>query len=523
MTALNIQGVVTDAAGASFTWLSTADDQTVSVDVTTFGAKGDGLTTSAVANLAAINAAIASGGGNTIYFPPGVYWVSGPIVNLRAGTSIRIAGANMCSTWIRGNFYGYVIDQGGDGTNLPGSTIPCVPPGLSSIPNWAATLNCIQSIENITVNNAYLSNGTDYGTGAIRFNNTQNGVVRNVQFHGWTGLASYCGTFETLIDNCGSTGPGTSNGSIGFFGGGGLVSNCAVLGYTTAYWFPGYGNGTLANRLRAESSQTGYLCAGNTAFTECQSERCDTGFLGAPRSIRSMMLTGTVGCFKNIVSATWAAGTVTMKSLQPLANFGWTPGQTHWIIVEGTTPAGYKSYPGWVLATAVDTVTFTYPMATDPGGPYTTGGDWSFPIQYGMRLYNLNHGATVDTVTLPGACEKAALDLGSGGFSMATLTGVNAGSGGWIMPPSTVKGGVRYINCDQPTGSQLDAAGKVAGMKFADLPGQPNQTSFKQPLLEGDQYDIIDCNASTFGATAAGAGAGHARVRYNGTNWTVSG
>ncbi len=367
----------------------------MTVNVTDFGAKGDNLTISAAANLAAINAAISMALGDTVYFPPGIYWVSGPIVNPHAGTSIRIAGANMYSTWIRGNFYGYVIDQGGDGTNLPGSTAPCVPPGATNIPNWAATVNCIQSIEDITVNNAFLSNGYDFGTGAIRFNNIQNGVIRKVQFHGWTGIASYCGTFEPLIENCFSSGPGGStNGSIGFFGGGGMISNCAVLGYAIDYWFPGYGNGTLAQRLRAEVAQLGYYCAANTMFTECQSERCDVGFNGIPRGIRGMNLTGIIGCNKNIASASWASGVVTMKSVQPLANFSWAPGQIRNIMVEGTTPAGYNLPKfTWLPGTAVDAVTFTYPMATDPGGPYKSGGDWSFPIQYGMRLYNLGQGA----------------------------------------------------------------------------------------------------------------------------------
>ncbi len=358
----------------------------MTVDVTTFGAKGDNLSTSAAANLAAINAAIASTRGDTIYFPPGIFWVSGPIVNPKAGTTTRIVGSGMYSTWIRGNFHGYVIDQGGDGTNLPGSSAPCVPPGLPYIPNWAATVNCIPSIENITVNNSYLSNGTDYGTGAIRFNNVANGYIRNVQFHGWTGIASYCGTFESLIENCASSGPGGStNGSIGFFGGGGVVSNCAIVGYAIDFYFPGYGNGTLAQRLRAETAQIGYYCVGNTMFVECQSERCDTGFQGTPRGIRGMNITGVIGCNKNIASATWAGGVVTMKSVQPLANFGWLPGQSRQIMIESTTPAGYSPPKfSWLLATAIDAVTFTYPLTIDPGSPYTSGGDWSFPIQYGM-------------------------------------------------------------------------------------------------------------------------------------------
>ena len=49
---------------------------------------------------------------------------------------------------------------------------------------------------------------------------------------------------------------------------------------------------------------------------------------------------------------------------------------------------------------------------------------------------------------------------------------------------------------------------------FGTLPGPP---------LEGQEFDITDCNTSVWGATATGGGAVHAKVRYNGTNWTVVG
>lgn len=49
---------------------------------------------------------------------------------------------------------------------------------------------------------------------------------------------------------------------------------------------------------------------------------------------------------------------------------------------------------------------------------------------------------------------------------------------------------------------------------FASLPGSP---------LEGQEANITDCNTAVWGATAAAGGSTHAKVRYNGTNWTVVG
>lgn len=52
---------------------------------------------------------------------------------------------------------------------------------------------------------------------------------------------------------------------------------------------------------------------------------------------------------------------------------------------------------------------------------------------------------------------------------------------------------------------------------FAGLPsGSPAP-------LEGETYDISDSNTATWGATVAGGGSNHVSVRYNGTNWTVTG
>ena len=50
--------------------------------------------------------------------------------------------------------------------------------------------------------------------------------------------------------------------------------------------------------------------------------------------------------------------------------------------------------------------------------------------------------------------------------------------------------------------------------KFAALP--------KQPVV-GMEFDISDCNTATWGAVATGGGTTSAKIRWNGTNWTVLG
>jgi hypothetical protein len=77
---------------------------------------------------------------------------------------------------------------------------------------------------------------------------------------------------------------------------------------------------------------------------------------------------------------------------------------------------------------------------------------------------------------------------------------------------SNNKASFAFVNCNNPT----------LGMTFASLPGQSGVQAVGP--TEGQEYNIVDDNsAGTFGATSSGGGSRHAKIRYNGTNWTVCG
>jgi hypothetical protein len=132
---------------------------------------------------------------------------------------------------------------------------------------------------------------------------------------------------------------------------------------------------------------------------------------------------------------------------------------------------------------------------------------------------------------------KAHFDLNGPGSGCSTINSTMIGCTGvapsqWVMPSATNKAGWRFINCDQPAGSTLDDAGVAAGMVFANLPGQAGvqQTG----PVAGQEYDIINCPGSgtggagpapTFGQVITGIGAASfpAKLRYNGSSWTVCG
>lgn len=76
----------------------------------------------------------------------------------------------------------------------------------------------------------------------------------------------------------------------------------------------------------------------------------------------------------------------------------------------------------------------------------------------------------------------------------------NANGARWQFPAS--RGGIGCMQCDNPS----------LAFPYAMLPAVG---------LEGSEFDITDCSTATWGATAAGGGSNHVRVRYNGTRWTV--
>ena len=83
-----------------------------------------------------------------------------------------------------------------------------------------------------------------------------------------------------------------------------------------------------------------------------------------------------------------------------------------------------------------------------------------------------------------------------------TSSVVNTGTN-WSLPSNAYTARLRNCNTAETwTYSQLPTGGNV---------------------LEGDEYDITDSNTATWGATAAGSGSNHVRVRYNGSNYTVVG
>jgi len=509
------------------------------VNVIDWGAVGDGVHDDTLNIQAAINAAAYK----IVFFPPGTYLITASLVPPPSG-NVYLEGGGIPT--IQGNFADFLIK------NNPSS------PGAPTI----------IGIDGFYLSNTHTSTGFDLTTGCIYTDQTQNGWITNCIFAtGWNFIVyGSSNFFNYLVQNCVGTLPSlgttTQGGPIGLYGGAAsCIINCNFLGGYCGFMIGGgvnaaSGGFTSMFRTRTESGHTGVwagakVSGSSVVVSTCQfftligheSERCGFSLLlqsVSAAQISSCSFSGTIGpVVSSSLSFAWSSaggGTATCTFAGPtLDSNGWTTG-TRVVMIEAVTPAGWNTYPGGATATYVSPNSFSYPLASNPGA--ASGGDWSFAQASGIWAEGMAN-TTISSVS----CNFGVLNPGNPGIDLYVLgnfSGANnllmsvisnsSGSPSWAMPPnigqstvgSSQKAGTQYIMCNNPAGSTLDAAGNAAGMTYADLPGGTN-ISLGGPV-DGMEYDIIDDNsAGTFGATSSGGGTRHARVRYNGTNWTVMG
>ena len=451
------------------------------------------------------------------------------------GEYFVISGCSASGAASGGSFNGNFIAQAGTtGSTLIGSHT-WVPSLVGPNVN-AGTLTVAGTLVAQTV-------GYDPTVGAIRFNNALGGAIRHCQPAGFNGIVSISNSYNAHFDAIYMPGFGNRPGSVGFNIGQCTLTGCTVLGY----WVGVLCSTTVGGYLfgfRCESTQTAILIGAaatdgtanspvaNFNVVGMQTEHCErslvfqnltAGFFG------NLVLTGTLGLPHTAdFTGTGATATCTVRTTGAagpgtLDQLGWTSGVRQIRVISG----GAYTTPGstWVTATRTSNTTFTY--ASTGTGPGT--GDWSLQVDTVVTFGSI----LAKFITIAG-CSISGTTVALGNISgshykLSALASANtliscqgpAGATLWQMPPSTSKASYQYINCNQPGGTTLDAAGVASGMNFADLPGQ---AGVNQPgPVTGMQYDIKNCNSITWGDTATGGGATQASVRWNGTKWSVVG
>ncbi len=548
-------------------------------NVLDYGADPTGATDSAGAIQAAINAAAAAGvasgaclKGGTVFLPSGRYLVNSSI-NLSPGNSSgAIIGAGKKNCQVFGNVAGGYIFSRADSTNgvdlienmsitntnasigsgglrflnsnqgairncsiqgfngidlssnsfctvVSDTDISCSTNAVSgTVGIFAAEINC-QSVSvsgfetgiqahnsgfvfnggRIEVNTTGILLGRDWAwstsstisTTVLTIGGNVSGVFAVGQTLSGTGITAGTTITETHAENgsrTGTGGAGTYTVSISQ-----TVSTPEVItasGNSQLSGFSITGNEWEGNVVGLQiNSAAGGFVGGNT-ITGVAGEAHDSSggqTLTATRGI--YLLHGTDIVFSgNTVNVTTSVAAIDLTDISSIGNIsfdactgGAAPGGTGTATITGTsmvlTGTSGVFGSGYVIAGAGVTVGTT--IVSGPGG----GGS-------GNGTYVITPSQNVGPVAV----------TGTGGV-------------GWKMP-ATGSGlaALQFNNSDNP----------ATAMQFHDLPGQGG---FSAPptAVEGMQFNIINSNTATWGATAAAGGSNHVLVRYNGTNWTVMG
>lgn len=499
-------------------------------NVRDFGAVGDWNGTTGTDDLSAIMAAfrwtVANNNRGTLYFPPGAYYVSGPIDLSNTGgaggnaIAFYVVGCMGAST-IVGNFADYVIKRA-----APGSS---------------GNQSGLHVVEKLTIINSHASGG------GIRMGTSSPCAIRDCDITANFGISTsnedalfggnYWGSLETTIDNttCRAY-TAQSTISTGFSTmSDGQITNCIFKDYDTG--------------ARTFGGQ------GGMSFQGCRFEANNIGFANDLGPLQTTP--GTTGA--NAVGGVTIFGCYFKNNKVAVANkisFSRFSG----VLIEavtGSIPGGpqhginspVSSSPGNCLYGGILVVGQYQVAGILIGGGQSekitsqcagvtvnntgAGVNWTLPnTAFTIQSKGCNFAPVYPVAQLPARTLIITAATWSGGFATITTNfGHGLGSQANIsvsgVTPSGYNGvfnGVdtaivgfnkfRYPLAD-PGGSGSSGSIFFTGAKTATV---------QQNAYEGDCYNVSDSATATWGgAETAGGGANHVKVRYTPTAWTVLG
>jgi Pectate lyase superfamily protein len=480
-------------------------------NVKDFGATGDGVTDDWAAITATINWTTGNASNRgTIFFPPGTYYVSQPIIV--GGGNFILSGVAGASTII-GNFAEYVLKRDNPNTNTdPGSVIEnltvvnqhatgggirmgacvcgairdCVVTANQAISNaindTVAPETCLDfSIENCTVSpgaNVSGSNGIMSIADGPIYNCRVIGFETGMRFWAGEGCMNVLGCyFEQNIVGIAFGPPTVVSGGTG----GVTVSGCRFKDNGTAIKFDSTGRGGgnfLGNYIEASEAVT--VGGGRPQYGIYVGENSTDGSLFA-----GITVTGQYDQYGIYVAS--HAG-----SPAPTSN-----------VFMGVKSINTSTHGGlaWFVPSTGYTAKFIEcncpaPVYTIANLPVSIGAFRSLAWSGGTATAEL----LLDVSALIGQPQpitvKGVTPSGYNGSFIATMTGVSTLTYTVANPGGSGSGGTIVVNRTQ------------GGIPVA---------------FEGDCYNVSDSNVSSWGGNPVGGGSTHAQVRFNGSDWTVVG
>lgn len=540
-------------------------------NVKNYGAIGDGVANDTVAINAAVLACANNsfGGGatsgGTVFFPPGIYKVTSSIVFPMTNAPVRLVGSGtgngIASTVISGTVTGYVVDSpnlapnftrinstsylGGVTVNWStGTTVwSCLRPGTSasSAPSisgkvvgdtvvdgsvtWLLMALTPQAAVNFTgaENLSITNNSLTAGDGALRVDNLASGVFIKCRFQGFNAVHASGNLFGTSFIGC-EVSSNTNSGTAGTYGaiiGQSNWHGCIMSGFDVG--FAHYGADIVIMDGHIENNNTGiWLGMAPTGQNDVSHGPVVMGNSFENNNI----CVHIQGASAFIIACNNFTGQVAVSHGETTQTGTTTSGSA---IVTGLSNTALIQV-GNIVTSASGIAANTNVLSIDSGSQVTLTKNATATGSRSIRFQATvttgisfgNTGATAGKIfanTIGMAASIAGIDMSNADASYLTIennyfsiAATNGAGVDVIYPTMDKRAGVVFFN---------NALLSAMSMTFAALPGQAGVT-IATPI-EGMEYNITDCNTATWGATAAGGGSNHVSVRYNGTNWTVTG
>lgn len=206
------------------------------INVKDFGALGNNSHDDTSNIQAAVNVAIAAGGG-TVFFPVGIYKITAPGINVgdASSFSITLLGAGGFASQLLGNFNGFIIDRNQTISGTPG----------------------LRNIYNLDIKNIHATGG------CIRWIGNDGGDIASCRVQGKFGIligqnqpSDTC--FSTTVRSCLVNGPNFPivAGSIGIMmGPETIVAGCSIVNFENG--IRAYGSGISISGCRIEVNTVG--------------------------------------------------------------------------------------------------------------------------------------------------------------------------------------------------------------------------------------------------------------------------
>ncbi len=493
-------------------------------NVKDYGATGDGVTDDTAAIQAAVDAALqaiddADGNGfyGIIFFPPGHYTVTASIEvpNSEHDRSIIFEGCGSASQ-IGGDFDDYIFKN------------------LFEQPN-----NGITGFRGLSIGNA----ATTIGSGAISWGNTLQGA-----FYEHLSLSGFCAidmtgpfdgsNFAPTVNNCLIVGNGVDalENSVGVrmaTGGGGSLTNCIIRGYNQGIRI----NSGLIYGVDFEANMMGVAVGADPSIDELADE-FGYGAGSLPGNVTIMNSTfeangvAIYGQAGRLVVIGCTAGADSFCSPMTAARGGVeVTGNTvnGSPIITNITPDTTGMFPHQQLKQ--DDINGTsYDIDTvDSASQVTLTTNWSGTTannralfchrlsSHILRMHGQNNANVFMNSQFGGPCEDAIVEFDNAGMGTFINAFFGPATGGsevtWILPAALGYDFIGYpfggLGETPPDASLTNALATVT-------------TNITDPW-EGMTQNINDCNSTTFRAIAATGGSNHVEIRWDGTNWRISG